>query len=67
MKFQERFQLELKASGLTQKQLAEKLNMNDSIITKWKQGKNLPSLEVFYQLCNIFDVAADYLLGRRDY
>lgn len=67
MKFQERFQLELKASGLTQKQLAEKLNMNDSIITKWKQGKKLPSLEVFYQLCDIFDVAADYLLGRRDY
>ena len=40
-----------KKKNLTQMQLAEKLNMDDSIVTKWKQGKNLPSLEVFYQLC----------------
>ncbi len=51
MKFQERFLLELKHSLLPQKELAEKLNIDVSNITKWKQGKNIPSLEVFYELC----------------
>ena len=66
MKFQERFLVELKGSGLTQKQLAEKLNIDNSNITKWKRGENIPSLEVFYQLCKILDVSADYLLGLTD-
>ena len=66
MKFQERFLVELKGSGLTQKQLAEKLNIDNSNITKWKRGENIPSLEVFYQLCKILDVSADYLLGLID-
>lgn len=66
MKFQERFLLELKHSLLSQKELAEKLNIDISNITKWKQGKSIPSLEVFYELCKIFDVSADYLLGLID-
>jgi transcriptional regulator with XRE-family HTH domain len=66
MKFQERFLVELKGSGLTQKQLAEKLNIDNSNITKWKRGENIPSLEIFYQLCKILDVSADYLLGLTD-
>jgi len=66
MKFQERFLCELKNSLLTQKALAQKLNIDESNITKWKQGKNIPSLEVFYELCKIFDVSADYLLGLTD-
>ena len=66
MKFQERFVLELKNSLLSQKELAEKLNIDVSNITKWKQGKNIPSLEVFYELCKIFEVSADYLLGLTD-
>lgn len=66
MKFQERFIVELKGSGLTQKQLAEKLKIDNSNITKWKRGENIPSLEIFYQLCKILDVSADYLLGLID-
>ncbi|MBQ8684637.1 MAG: helix-turn-helix transcriptional regulator [Clostridia bacterium] len=66
MKFQERFALELKNSLLSQKELAEKLNIDVSNLTKWKQGKNIPSLTIFYQLCKIFDVSADYLLGLTD-
>ena len=63
MKFTERFVLELKTSGLTQTELAKKLNIDLSNITKWKKGQNIPSLEVFYELCKIFGVSADYLLG----
>ncbi len=66
MKFSERINAEIKGSGLTQKQLAEELEIDNSNITKWKTGEYYPSLEVFYKLCLILDVSADYLLGLTD-
>lgn len=66
MKFYERLIVELKGCGMTQKQLAEKLKIDNSNITKWKTGEFYPSLEVFYQLCVLLDVSADYLLGLTD-
>ena len=63
MKFKDRFALELKASGMSQKELAQKLNVDASNITNWKKGLNFPSLEIFYRLCQVLDVSADYLLG----
>ena len=63
MKFQERFLEELKNSQLTQKEIADKLEIDNSNITKWKKGESVPSLEVFYQLCILFGESADYLLG----
>lgn len=63
MKFCERFNLELKGSNFNQSQLAEKLGIDVSNITKWKKGDSIPSLEVFYQLCILLEVSADYLLG----
>ena len=66
MKFSERLVVELKASALTQKEIAEKLHIDAANITNWKKGTNIPSLEVFYELCKILDVRADYLLGLSD-
>ena len=66
MRFCERFSLELKSSGVSQKELAQKLNVDPSNITNWKKGLNFPSLEIFYQLCQVLDVSADYLLGLVD-
>ena len=66
MKFAERLTMELKSSGLQQKEIAEKLRISPANITNWKTGKNIPSLEIFYELCKILDVSADYLLGLTD-
>ena len=66
MKFSERLVMELKSSALTQKEIAEKLHIDAANITNWKKGTNIPSLEVFYELCKILDVSADYLLGLSD-
>ena len=63
MKFQERLIMELKYSKFTQKELAEKLGISEGNITNWKNGENLPSLEIFYELCNLLEVGADYMLG----
>lgn len=34
-----------KALGLTQKQLAEKLNMSDKSVSKWERGVSQPNIE----------------------
>lgn len=66
MKFQERLIQELDNSSLSQKQIAEKLHIRESNITNWKKGENIPSLEVFYNLCVLLEVSSDYLLGLSD-
>ena len=66
MKFAERFVLELKGCKWTQKELAQKLKIDESNLTKWKKGENVPSLSVFFDLCKLLDVSADYLLGLED-
>ncbi len=66
MKFQERIAQELKGSALSQKELAEKLHIDPANITNWKKGKNVPSIQVLFDLCQLLDVSADYLLGLKD-
>ena len=65
--FKERIVEALKFSGITQKQLAQKLGISESNITNWKKGENLPSVDILFKLCKIFDVSADYLLGLTQY
>ena len=36
-----------KALGMTQKQLAEKLNMSDKSVSKWERGICLPDVSVY--------------------
>ena len=67
MKFSERIAEAIKSSGLSQKEIAEKLNISESNITNWKNGENLPSVEVLFNLCKLLNASADYLLGLDDY
>ena len=55
-----------KEKGLTQIQLAEKLNVTDKAISRWETGKNYPDIELFEDLSNILDVSVSELLeGKR--
>ena len=63
MLFQERFADAIKASGMTQKELARALNVSEGNITNWKKGDNLPSVELLYRICLLLHESADYLLG----
>ena len=55
-----------KANKLTQKQLAKKLNVDCSAVTKWETGKANPDFEKQQFLADFFGVSVDYLLGRTD-
>ena len=66
MLFQERISEAIKASGLTQKQIAKELHISEGNITNWKKGENYPSIEILFKLCILLNESADYLLGLED-
>lgn len=55
-----------KEKGLTQKQLANYLNKSETGLASWEQGLSEPNVNDIRNLCKIFEVSADYLLGLED-
>lgn len=49
------------ANGMTQLELAEKLNYSDKLISKWERGDSAPNAHTLKQLSEIFGVTIDYL------
>ena len=52
-----------KKNGLTQAELAEKLNYSDKAVSKWEKGESLPGVEVLYKLSKLYGVSLDYIVG----
>ena len=51
-----------KNSGLSQEQLAEKINVSRQAISKWESGTAVPESEKLVTISNYFGVSVDYLL-----
>ena len=51
---------------LTQNDLAARLGIVGASVSSYEKNKQYPSVEVLIQLCQTFDVSADYLLGLSD-
>ena len=60
---QERLREEIKWSGISQKQLAERLGINASTVSKYMRLDKYPSLETFANICEILGISADEVLG----
>lgn len=56
-----------KDSGMSQKQLGDKLSLSQDTVSLWENGKSLPNAEQIVSLCELFGVSADYLLALSDY
>ena len=52
-----------KEKNLTQKQLADKLEITDRAISKWENGKSMPDLSLLKPICDILDVSINELLS----
>ena len=50
-----------KEIGLTQLELAEKLNISDRAISKWETGKSLPDASIMIELCEILGIGINEL------
>ncbi len=51
-----------KKSGMSQEELAEKMNVSRQAVSKWEGAQSIPELEKILQLGRIFGVTTDYLL-----
>ena len=51
----------------TQRQMAEKIGVSQPSYIRYENGTSEPTLENLVKIANIFDVSADYLIGRSDY
>ena len=56
-----------KEKGLTQKELAEKLNLNSVTYLHYEKAQREPPLSVLADMAKFFDVSIDFLLGLSDY
>ena len=52
-----------KKNNLTQKQLAEKLNITDRAISKWENGKTMPDSSIMLDLCKELKISVNELLS----
>ena len=48
--------------GMTQLELAERLNYTDKAVSKWERGDSVPDIAVLKQIADLFGVTVDYLL-----
>lgn len=53
-------------SGLTQNEIATKLNVSGQTILNWENGIYEPKINQLIQLANLFNVSVDYLIERKN-
>ena len=52
-----------KSKGMTQEQLAEKLNLSPQAVSKWELGSGYPDMQLIPVLANLFGVSIDTIFG----
>ena len=56
-----------KKMGLSQEDLAKKLNMTQQRISSYEKGKREPDLETLKLFADFFHVSTDYLIGKTEF
>jgi len=67
MKFHERLKLLREESGLSQKDYAKSIGLEQARYNKWENNKSTPDLDSVIMLARKFNVSTDYLLGVTPY
>ena len=52
-----------KESGITQQELAERLNVTAKAVSRWETGKGYPDVTILPEISNIFNVSVNELLN----
>lgn len=50
--------------GISQKDLAKKLDITPAAVSMYESGNRLPSMELFIKLVDVLNVSADEILGK---
>jgi len=51
-----------KSKGITQRQLADRLEISDKTVSKWERGKGLPEVSLMLPLCRELEISVNDLL-----
>lgn len=49
-------------NGMTQLELADRLNYSDKAVSKWERGESIPDVSVLLSVADLFGVSLDYLV-----
>ncbi|MBQ2718373.1 MAG: helix-turn-helix transcriptional regulator [Clostridia bacterium] len=60
---QKRLREAIKSSNMTQKEIAEKVGINPSTLSKYLCQNKFPSIETFANLCEVLQESSDEILG----
>lgn len=63
MTFAEKLEHLRRAAGMTQEELAQKLNLSRQAVYKWESGQSMPDIDNLKLLANTFSVTIDSLLN----
>ncbi len=62
--FPERLKALRQEKNVTQRAIANHLNITDTAYGFYEQGKNYPNMDILIKLADYFEVSLDYLVGR---
>ena len=62
MSFSENLQFIRAQAGVTQEQLAERLDVTRQSVSKWEGGQSFPEMDTLLRICDLYDVNLDTLL-----
>ncbi len=51
-----------KKKGMTQMQLAERMNVTDRAVSKWENGRSMPDSSIMLELCDVLGISVNDLL-----
>ena len=54
------------ASGISQQEMANRLNVSKQSVSNWENDNIVPSVNVLRKICKLFSCSADYLLELSD-
>lgn len=66
MEFNEKLQELRKQKGLTQEELARRLYVSRTAVSKWESGRGYPSIETLKTIAHFFSVTVDELLSSEE-
>ena len=66
MEFNEKLQELRKQKGLTQDELAKKLYVSRTAVSKWELGRGYPNIESLKAIAKFFSVTVDELLSSNE-
>lgn len=57
----------IEQSGISQKEIAERIGVSAQTVSKYMRENIFPALDTFAKLCSVLEVKSDYILGIGNY